>query len=67
MLIVKKLNLWGKTAVDKSGWIKACLSNDPQNQNFEKKMKKTSDDIIILHICTVNDHSVHLCFWGWGW
>ena len=21
---VKKLNLWGKTAVDKSAWIKAC-------------------------------------------
>ena len=23
---LKKLNLWGKTAVDKSAWIKACLS-----------------------------------------
>ena len=22
---IKKLNLWGKTAVDKSAWIKPCI------------------------------------------
>ena len=29
--------------------------NNPKNQNFEK-MKKMSRDIIILHMCTVNDN-----------
>ena len=29
--------------------------NNPKNQNFEK-MKKTPGDIIILHMCTVNDN-----------
>ena len=29
--------------------------NNPENQNFEK-MKKTPGDIIILHMCTVNDN-----------
>ena len=27
---------------------------DPENQNFEK-LKKTPRDIIILHMCTIND------------
>ena len=27
---------------------------DPENQNFEK-MKKTSEDIIILQMCTINE------------
>ena len=31
---------------------------DPENQNFEK-MKKTPEDIIILHIYTINDS--HMC------
>ena len=32
----------------------------PKNQDFEK-MKKTSRDIIILHICTINDsHMMHV-------
>ena len=29
--------------------------NNPKNQNFEK-MKKTPGDIIILHMCTINDN-----------
>ena len=29
--------------------------NNPKNQNFEK-MRKTPGDIIILHLCTTNDH-----------
>ena len=28
---------------------------NPKNQNF-KEMKKTSGDIIILHLCTTNDN-----------
>ena len=28
---------------------------DPENQNFEKKMEKTLDHIIILQIFTTND------------
>ena len=30
---------------------------DPENQNFEK-MKKTSEDIIILQMCTINDNHI---------
>ena len=29
--------------------------NNPKNQNL-KKMKKRSGDIIILHMCTLNDN-----------
>ena len=33
--------------------------NNPKNQNFEK-MKKIPRDIIILHMCTINDnHMMH--------
>ena len=28
--------------------------NDPENQNFEK-MKKMPADIILLHMCTINE------------
>ena len=39
---------------------KFCLpfypSNNPKNQNFEK-MKTTPRDIIILHMCTINEKS----------
>ena len=31
--------------------------NDPKNQNFEK-MEKTTGDIIILHMCTINDNHI---------
>ena len=30
-------------------------NNNPENQNFEK-MKKSPEDIIILHKCTINDN-----------
>ena len=34
-------------------------SNDPENQNFEK-MKKKDGNIIISHICVINDnHMMH--------
>ena len=34
--------------------------NDPKNQNF-KKMKKSSGDIIMLHMCTKNnDHMMYV-------
>ena len=36
--------------------------NDQENQNFEK-MKKTPGDIIILHMCTINDN--HMTY-GYG-
>ena len=31
------------------------LPNNPKNQSFEK-MKKTPEDIIVLHTCTINDN-----------
>ena len=31
-----------------------CTSNDPENQNFEKK-KKLPRDIIFLHMFTINE------------
>ena len=36
--------------------------NNPKNQNFEKK-KKTPRDIIILHMCTINDS--HMMYGSW--
>ena len=32
-------------------------SNNPENQNFEK-MKKMSRDIILLHMCNINDNNM---------
>ena len=34
----------------------------PENQNFEK-MKKSPGDIIILHMCTINDNHMMYGFW----
>ena len=34
-------------------------NNKLKNQNFEKKNKKTPGDIIILHLCTKNDHHMY--------
>ena len=36
--------------------------NNPKNQNFEK-MKKPTGDIIILHLCTINDN--HMMDGSW--
>ena len=36
--------------------------NNPKNQNFEK-MKKPPGDIIILHMCTINDN--HMMYGSW--
>ena len=36
--------------------------NNPKNQNFEK-LKKTPGDIIILHMCTINDN--HMMYGSW--
>ena len=38
------------------------LSNSSRNQNFTK-MKKTSGDIIILHMCIINYHQVMYSSW----
>ena len=38
------------------------LPNNLKNQNFEK-MKKTPGDIIILHMCTINDN--HMMYGSW--
>ena len=38
------------------------LPNNLKNQNFEK-MKKTPGDIIILHMCTINDN--HIMYDSW--
>ena len=35
---------------------------DPENQNFEK-LKKTPEDINILHMCTINDN--HMMYDSW--
>ena len=32
--------------------------NNPKNLNFEKLKKKTPGDIIILHMCTMNDNQM---------
>ena len=37
-------------------------STDTENQNFEK-MKKTSGDSIILHMCTINDNHMMYGYW----
>ena len=38
-----------------------CSSNNPKNQNFEK-MRKNPRDIIILHLCNVNEnHMMYGC------
>ena len=39
-------------------------SNNPRNQNFEK-MEKKPRDIIILHMCTINE-SYHVWFLRYG-
>ena len=44
-----------------------CPTKNPKNQNFEK-MKKLLGDIIILHMCTINDNHMmygqnFLSFW----
>ena len=31
--------------------------NNPKNQNFEK-LKKNPGDIILLHMCTINDNQM---------
>ena len=36
--------------------------NDPKNQNFET-MKKIPGDIIILHMCTINDNHMMYGYW----
>ena len=36
--------------------------NNPKNQNFEN-MKKNPGDIIILHLCTINDNHMMYGFW----
>ena len=47
-----------------SFWTIFCPSppNNPENQNFEK-MKKTTVDIIILHICSINENNVMYDYW----
>ena len=39
------------------------LPNSPKNQNFQK-MKKTSGDIIILHMCTKNYDQIMYISWN---
>ena len=36
--------------------------NNPNNQNFEK-MKQATEDIIILHMCTINDNRMMYGSW----
>ena len=36
--------------------------NNPKNQNFEK-LKKTPEDIVNLHMCTINDN--HMMYISW--
>ena len=37
--------------------------NNPKNHNFEKLKKKNPGDIIILHMCTINDD--HMMYGSW--
>ena len=40
-------------------------SNNHENQNFEK-MKKMPVDVIILHMCTINENHNNVCFLRYG-
>ena len=48
-----------------SFWTSFCpfTSDNPENQNFEK-LSKTTGDIIILHMCTLNDN--HMMYGSWN-
>ena len=48
----KKSKLWKDNFLP--FWVTFCPST-PENQNFEK-LKKTTWDVIILHMCTINDN-----------
>ena len=39
-------------------------SDNLENQNFEEKNNKTAGDIIILHMCTINDNHVMYDSWN---
>ena len=39
--------------------------NDPEDQNFEK-MRKKYGDIIILHMCTINDNHNDVSYLRYG-
>ena len=49
--------IWSATdRIFLSFWTDFC-PNNPKNQNFEK-MKKTHGDIVILHMCIINDDRI---------
>ena len=43
---IKKLNLWGKMAVDKSAWIKACIIGMPRSCVRKSCMANRVRDIV---------------------
>ena len=53
--------IWSTRENFLSFWTFALLPlNDPENQNFGK-MKKAPGDIIILHMCTINENHMYGC------
>ena len=56
----KKSKLWKDNFLP--FWVTFCPST-PENQNFEK-LKKTTWDVIILHMCTINDN--HTMYGSWN-
>ena len=58
------LEIWSMTdIIFVSFWLAFCpsITNIPENQDFGK-LKKNPGDIIILHMCTINDN--HMMY-GW--
>ena len=54
--------IWSTRENFLSFWTFALLPlNDPENQNFGK-MKKAPGDIIILHMCTINENHMYGCW-----
>ena len=57
---LKKSKFWKDNFL--SFWVIFCPST-PENQNFEK-LKKTTWDVIILHMSTINDN--HMMYGSWN-
>ena len=57
---LKKSKFWKDSFF--SFWVIFCPST-PENQNFEK-LKKTTWDVIILHMSTINDN--HMMYGSWN-
>ena len=53
---------WAKFVVFLGQFLPFYPPNNPKNQTFEEKKKKWKKHIIILHLCTTNDHHMNVWF-----